>query len=104
MVGYILLAQNVRVKIMELCFNHFPASVCFPVMAINSLYVALEYPPLLGWLLVGGDPCGDKWQGVECVFSNITELYVDSRTFELLSIIEFYSLVDLLTCLGLQKA
>nr|POF02789.1 protein strubbelig-receptor family 3 [Quercus suber] len=44
------------------------------VVAINSLYVALEYPPLLGWLLVGGDPCGDKWQGVECVFSNITEL------------------------------
>ncbi|XP_059438124.1 protein STRUBBELIG-RECEPTOR FAMILY 3 isoform X2 [Corylus avellana] len=44
------------------------------VMAINSLYVALGYPPLLGWLLVGGDPCGDKWQGVECVFSNITEL------------------------------
>ncbi|XP_030973580.1 uncharacterized protein LOC115993746 isoform X2 [Quercus lobata] len=33
-----------------------------------------EYPPLLGWLLVGGDPCGDKWQGVECVFLNITEL------------------------------
>ena len=55
---------------MELCFNYLLVSVSFPVMAINSLYVALEYPPLIGWLLVGGDPCGDKWQGVECVFSN----------------------------------
>ncbi|XP_041027203.1 protein STRUBBELIG-RECEPTOR FAMILY 3-like isoform X2 [Juglans microcarpa x Juglans regia] len=44
------------------------------VMAINSLYVSLGYPPLLGWLLVGGDPCGDNWEGVRCVFSNVTEL------------------------------
>ncbi|KAL5579352.1 hypothetical protein UlMin_011794 [Ulmus minor] len=44
------------------------------VMAINGLYVALGYPPLQGWLLVGGDPCGDKWEGVECVFSNITSI------------------------------
>uniref|UniRef100_A0A2N9I903 Protein kinase domain-containing protein n=1 Tax=Fagus sylvatica TaxID=28930 RepID=A0A2N9I903_FAGSY len=48
-------------------------------MAINSLYVALGYPPLIGWLLVGGDPCGDKWQGVECVFSNITELRLSGQ-------------------------
>ncbi|BBH00842.1 STRUBBELIG-receptor family 3 [Prunus dulcis] len=44
------------------------------VAAINGLYVALGYPPLQGWLLVGGDPCGDHWQGVECVFSNVTGL------------------------------
>ncbi|KAF3451538.1 hypothetical protein FNV43_RR07633 [Rhamnella rubrinervis] len=44
------------------------------VMAINNLYVALGYPPLRGWLLVGGDPCVDSWQGVECVFSNITAI------------------------------
>lgn len=51
--------------------------VCLSVAAINGLYVALGYPPLQGWLLVGGDPCGDHWQGVECVFSNVTGLYVD---------------------------
>ncbi|XP_060669797.1 protein STRUBBELIG-RECEPTOR FAMILY 3 isoform X1 [Ziziphus jujuba] len=44
------------------------------VMAINNLYVSLGYPPLQGWLLVGGDPCVDLWQGVECVFSNITAI------------------------------
>ena len=27
---------------------------------------------------MGGDPCGEKWQGVECVFSNITAMYVNS--------------------------
>ncbi|OWM91271.1 protein STRUBBELIG-RECEPTOR FAMILY 3-like [Punica granatum] len=44
------------------------------VTALNNLFVSLGYPPLRGWLLVGGDPCGDLWQGVECVFSNITAL------------------------------
>ncbi|GMN50877.1 hypothetical protein TIFTF001_020030 [Ficus carica] len=44
------------------------------VTAMNNLYVALGYPPLRGWLLVGGDPCGENWQGVECVFSNITAI------------------------------
>ncbi|KAK9936307.1 hypothetical protein M0R45_013155 [Rubus argutus] len=44
------------------------------VAAMNSLYVNLGYPPLQGWLLVGGDPCGLNWQGVSCVFSNITAL------------------------------
>lgn len=48
--------------------------LCYLVMAINSLYVSLGYPPLQGWLLVGGDPCVDLWQGVECVFSNITAM------------------------------
>ncbi|KAM1762543.1 hypothetical protein ACFX12_005178 [Malus domestica] len=55
-----------------------PASVALTdsqdVIAMNSLFVALGYPPLPGWLLVGGDPCGDNWQGVGCVFSNITSL------------------------------
>uniref|UniRef100_A0A9I9CRH1 Protein kinase domain-containing protein n=1 Tax=Cucumis melo TaxID=3656 RepID=A0A9I9CRH1_CUCME len=44
------------------------------VAAINALFISLGYPPLRGWILVGGDPCGEKWQGVECVFSNITAL------------------------------
>lgn len=44
------------------------------VAAINALFISLGYPPLRGWILVGGDPCGEKWQGVECVFSNITAI------------------------------
>ncbi|KAK6264780.1 Serine-threonine/tyrosine-protein kinase [Theobroma cacao] len=44
------------------------------VSAINSFYTSLGSPPLLGWIPVGGDPCGEEWQGVSCVFSNITEL------------------------------
>ncbi|PPS04895.1 hypothetical protein GOBAR_AA15761 [Gossypium barbadense] len=44
------------------------------VSAINRLYTSLGSPPLLGWIPAGGDPCGEGWQGVSCVFSNITEL------------------------------
>ncbi|KAM5588343.1 protein STRUBBELIG-RECEPTOR FAMILY 3-like [Rosa sericea] len=48
------------------------------VAAVNSLYVNLGYPPLQGWLLVGGDPCGENWQGVICVFANVTALKLSS--------------------------
>ncbi|KAK7327941.1 hypothetical protein VNO77_22034 [Canavalia gladiata] len=44
------------------------------VAAINSLYVSLDSPPLQGWKAVGGDPCLELWQGVACVFSNITSI------------------------------
>ncbi|XP_011043249.1 PREDICTED: protein STRUBBELIG-RECEPTOR FAMILY 3 isoform X3 [Populus euphratica] len=44
------------------------------VTAMNSLFVSLQYPQLIGWLAMGGDPCSDAWQGVGCVFSNITSL------------------------------
>lgn len=46
-----------------------------PVTAMNSLFVSLQYPQLIGWLAMGGDPCSEAWQGVGCVFSNITSLY-----------------------------
>lgn len=42
------------------------------VSAINSLYAALGYPLLPGWLPAGGDPCVEAWLGVQCVESNIT--------------------------------
>lgn len=45
------------------------------VYAINSLYGALNFPPLAGWLPIGGDPCGLGWQGVQCVNANITGMY-----------------------------
>nr|XP_004293601.2 PREDICTED: protein STRUBBELIG-RECEPTOR FAMILY 3 [Fragaria vesca subsp. vesca] len=48
------------------------------VAAMNSLFVNLGYPPLQGWLLVGGDPCGENWQGVSCVFANVTALKLSS--------------------------
>ncbi|KAK4491670.1 hypothetical protein RD792_002435 [Penstemon davidsonii] len=45
------------------------------VYAISELYASLGFPPLLGWIPVGGDPCGPpSWQGVECVISNITAI------------------------------
>ncbi|KAK7302727.1 hypothetical protein RJT34_13623 [Clitoria ternatea] len=44
------------------------------VSVINSLYVSLGSPPLQGWKPVGGDPCLEMWQGVACVFSNITSI------------------------------
>ncbi|XP_011027919.1 PREDICTED: protein STRUBBELIG-RECEPTOR FAMILY 3-like isoform X3 [Populus euphratica] len=46
----------------------------FDVIAMNSLYVSMEYPNLIGWIALGGDPCSDGWQGVSCVLSNITSL------------------------------
>jgi len=48
------------------------------VAAINSLYVAMNSPPLQGWKPVGGDPCLELWQGVDCVFTNITAMYSHS--------------------------
>lgn len=48
------------------------------VAAVNGLYAALGYPSLPGWVPIGGDPCTDHWQGIQCVNSNITGLYVRS--------------------------
>ncbi|CAH9112255.1 unnamed protein product [Cuscuta epithymum] len=44
------------------------------VEAISDLYIALGHPPLSGWSITEVDPClePNKWQGVECVFYNIT--------------------------------
>ncbi|KAK9056326.1 hypothetical protein SSX86_027416 [Deinandra increscens subsp. villosa] len=47
------------------------------ILAINSLYAALGYPPLPGWLVSGGDPCAEGWQGVQCVNSNITGIILN---------------------------
>ncbi|KAL8131309.1 hypothetical protein AgCh_007297 [Apium graveolens] len=44
------------------------------VAAINSLYVSLGSPLLPGWVGVGGDPCADAWQGVQCIDSNINSI------------------------------
>ncbi|KAK9068811.1 hypothetical protein SSX86_012927 [Deinandra increscens subsp. villosa] len=50
------------------------------ILAINSLYAALGFPPLLGWLLAGGDPCLEGWQGVQCEDSNITGIILNNAS------------------------
>ncbi|KAL8126758.1 hypothetical protein AgCh_013879 [Apium graveolens] len=44
------------------------------VAAINSFYISVGSPFLPRWTSVGGDPCGDAWQGVECDSSNISSI------------------------------
>ncbi|KAK1420076.1 hypothetical protein QVD17_21393 [Tagetes erecta] len=59
------------------------AQICFgdtdqrDILAINSLYASLGYPPLPGWLVSGGDPCAEGWQGVQCVNSNVTGIILN---------------------------
>ncbi|KAK7331887.1 hypothetical protein VNO80_28630 [Phaseolus coccineus] len=67
------------------------------VGAINSLYVSLGSPPLQGWKSVGGDPCAELWQGVACVFSNITAIHLGSMNLggQLGSNLNFPSILEL---------
>ncbi|PAN03920.1 hypothetical protein PAHAL_1G028900 [Panicum hallii] len=44
------------------------------VDAINDLYVALGSPDLDGWTDLGGDPCKEAWQGVQCDGPNVTAI------------------------------
>ncbi|KAI7725348.1 hypothetical protein M8C21_029696 [Ambrosia artemisiifolia] len=52
------------------------------VLAINSLHAALDYPPLPGWLVSGGDQCAEGWQGVQCVNSNTTGIILNGANLE----------------------
>ncbi|KAH1218054.1 Protein STRUBBELIG-RECEPTOR FAMILY 3 [Glycine max] len=67
------------------------------VAAINSLYVSLGSPPLQGWKPVGGDPCLELWQGVACVFSNITAIHLGGMNLggQLGSNLNFPSVIEL---------
>lgn len=67
------------------------------VAAINSLYVAMNSPPLQGWKPVGGDPCLELWQGVDCVFTNITAIRLGGLNLggELGSNLDFPSIIDI---------
>ncbi|KAL2343985.1 hypothetical protein Fmac_005270 [Flemingia macrophylla] len=67
------------------------------VAAINSLYVALGSPPLEGWKAEGGDPCIEQWQGVSCVFSNITALQLGglSLSGQLGTNLDFPSIIEM---------
>lgn len=44
------------------------------VFALNELYVAVNSPPLPGWVASGGDPCLENWAGVACAGPNVTIL------------------------------
>ncbi|KAJ6825505.1 protein STRUBBELIG-RECEPTOR FAMILY 3-like isoform X1 [Iris pallida] len=46
------------------------------VFAINFLYINLGSPLLPGWR-IGGDPCLEAWQGVQCVNTNITGIILN---------------------------
>ncbi|GAY34416.1 hypothetical protein CUMW_011300 [Citrus unshiu] len=75
--GYVTYGMCVGLTmVMAVLTAPFCAGVTDPrdVMALNSLYISLNFPPLEKWLSFGGDPCGDSWQGVFCVFSNVTEI------------------------------
>ncbi|XP_027338413.1 protein STRUBBELIG-RECEPTOR FAMILY 3-like [Abrus precatorius] len=67
------------------------------VAAINSLYVSLGSPPLQGWKAVGGDPCLELWQGVACVFSNITAIRLGGMNLsgQLGSNLNFPSIIEI---------
>ncbi|KAL3522219.1 hypothetical protein ACH5RR_015053 [Cinchona calisaya] len=53
------------------------------VFAISSLYAALGYPRLAGWIPFGGDPCGLMgWQGVLCVNANVTGIVLSGMDLE----------------------
>uniref|UniRef100_A0A7C8ZNL7 Receptor protein serine/threonine kinase n=1 Tax=Opuntia streptacantha TaxID=393608 RepID=A0A7C8ZNL7_OPUST len=55
---------------------HFSDGLTNPkdVAAINSLYAAFGTPKLPGWVLTGGDPCAEAWQGVQCDTTNIISI------------------------------
>ncbi|XP_058076320.1 protein STRUBBELIG-RECEPTOR FAMILY 2-like [Magnolia sinica] len=37
------------------------------VATLQGLYISLNFPPqLTGWKFVGGDPCGESWEGIKC--------------------------------------
>ncbi|KAJ4773345.1 hypothetical protein LUZ62_057602 [Rhynchospora pubera] len=45
------------------------------VSALNVMYSSMNKPSQLkGWSASGGDPCGDKWKGVSCDGSSVTEI------------------------------
>ena len=44
------------------------------VDAINDLYAALGLPDLDGWTALGGDPCKEAWQGVQCDGPNVSSM------------------------------
>ncbi|KAJ1694952.1 hypothetical protein LUZ63_011650 [Rhynchospora breviuscula] len=45
------------------------------VSALNVMYSSMNKPSqLTGWSASGGDPCGDKWKGVNCDGSSVTEI------------------------------
>ncbi|KAK7319633.1 hypothetical protein RJT34_04356 [Clitoria ternatea] len=99
--GWTNLELNLQLFIMSVLI--LAASFCvgdtdpLDVAAINSLYVALGSPPLEGWKPEGGDPCLEQWQGVSCVFSNITALQLGGMNLsgELGGNLDFPSIIEL---------
>ncbi|KAK4259949.1 hypothetical protein QN277_006225 [Acacia crassicarpa] len=95
--------MGLHVRIFVILMIAFTGTFCtadtdlLDVAAINSLYVALGSPPLQGWKTTGGDPCAELWQGVSCVFSNITQLTLRGMNLggELGSNLNFPSIIEI---------
>ncbi|XP_028801039.1 protein STRUBBELIG-RECEPTOR FAMILY 3 isoform X2 [Neltuma alba] len=93
--------MGLHVRIFVLLMIAFTGTFCTGdtdlLDAINSLYVALGSPPLQGWKTTGGDPCAELWQGVACVFSNITQLSLRGMNLggELGSNLNFPSIIEI---------
>ncbi|KAM7500823.1 hypothetical protein LguiA_025237 [Lonicera macranthoides] len=83
MMGYLNPLVNLWVLIVLMAISSPPICLGFTdprdVSAVNSLYVALGSPPLIGWIPNGGDPCTEGWQGVLCVNANITGIYLSGN-------------------------
>ncbi|KAM7459292.1 hypothetical protein LguiA_036717 [Lonicera macranthoides] len=81
MMGYLNPLVNLWVLIVLMAISSPPICLGFTdprdVSAVNSLYVALGSPPLIGWIPNGGDPCTEGWQGVLCVNANITGIVLN---------------------------
>ncbi|XP_073279904.1 protein STRUBBELIG-RECEPTOR FAMILY 3-like isoform X1 [Primulina huaijiensis] len=65
--GFEILIGFTLVCAIRMCFGFTNPN---DVAAINSLYVSLGSPSLPGWVVAGGDPCGQPWQGVGCDSTN----------------------------------
>ncbi|KAJ6321099.1 hypothetical protein OIU78_016328, partial [Salix suchowensis] len=45
------------------------------VSALNVMFTNLNSPSKLsGWKSSGGDPCGDSWEGIQCLGSSVTQI------------------------------
>ncbi|KAJ7540476.1 hypothetical protein O6H91_10G016800 [Diphasiastrum complanatum] len=50
------------------------------VFALSVLYSNLNSPPLTGWKAIGGDPCEESWQGIQCAGPNVTAVNLSGES------------------------
>ena len=51
------------------------SNIVIAVSALNVMFTNLNSPSKLsGWKSSGGDPCGDSWEGIQCLGSSVTQM------------------------------